>query len=325
MVKTSGPLMSLEAHGSVGKAVTYSTRKGKNVARAHNYPRKKVTGPQWTQRHTIGMITARWQTMTDNDKAVYIASAKNEKDAMTGFNYFVKVAQEDPLTHLGLVLYLPMNEKTGATLSDKSGNGNHGTLSPTYPSDAPTRIAGLSEKYGNAIDSDGVNNYVDCGNDVSLDLTDKATYMVWFNIRGGSVNANMMSKMKTTPTINGFNFGNDSGGRGLRATIANASSFVSVEKPVEDIPLDTWHHGCFTLDGTNMRLYLDAIEVDSSAQSLDMGVSDENFLLAKWTTRRYNGRLDEVKVFDRALSLEEIQKHYHLLRQNKKRQPKIVH
>ena len=163
MVKTKGPLFSLEAHGKLGNVLNYSKKKSGSQVREFHYPKKKVTGAQWTQRHIIGMITARWQTLTDEEKATYVTSGKALSPPITGFNYFVRVAQADLKTHIGLVAYYPMNETTGATVFDASGQGYDGTLKPTYPSNCPGRVPSLSEKYGNALSFDGGDDYVTTG------------------------------------------------------------------------------------------------------------------------------------------------------------------
>ncbi len=55
----------------------------------------------------------------------------------------------------GLVGYWPLDEGAGTTTSDSSGNGNDGTLNlPGWG----------SGKFGGALDFDGTDDYVDCGN-----------------------------------------------------------------------------------------------------------------------------------------------------------------
>ncbi|MHC4325139.1 MAG: hypothetical protein ACYSUX_12820, partial [Planctomycetota bacterium] len=55
----------------------------------------------------------------------------------------------------GLVAYWPLDEGTGTTTADISGNGNNGTFV-----DAPAWVSG---KFGGALDFDGIDDVVDCG------------------------------------------------------------------------------------------------------------------------------------------------------------------
>ena len=54
---------------------------------------------------------------------------------------------------------------------DSSGNNNHGTLSGD-----PQWVVG---KIGGALEFDGVDDHVDCGNDPSLDITGPVTIAAW--------------------------------------------------------------------------------------------------------------------------------------------------
>ena len=67
----------------------------------------------------------------------------------------------------GLVLDLLMNEGHGNIVNDLSGGGNHGTLHGfAFP---PTRTSGWNPGMdGVALTFDGIDDYIDCGNNPSL-------------------------------------------------------------------------------------------------------------------------------------------------------------
>ena len=71
----------------------------------------------------------------------------------------------------GLVAYWPLDEGGGTTTADASGNGNDGTLNlPGWD----------SGKFGGALNFDGVDDYVDCGNPSILDFgTGDFTISAW--------------------------------------------------------------------------------------------------------------------------------------------------
>ncbi|MFA5298127.1 MAG: hypothetical protein WC389_07965 [Lutibacter sp.] len=97
--------------------------------------------------------------MTLAQKLPYETYVVEHKLKMSGFNYFIKVAQADLYTHSNLVAYWSMNELSGATAFDYSGNGHHATLKPTYPSDCPRRDDSFKKSYGKALHFDG-NDYL---------------------------------------------------------------------------------------------------------------------------------------------------------------------
>ncbi len=131
MAKLQGPLLSAAAHGKIANQVIFSRRKGNNIARGFHMPKKDISLSQWTQRHIIGMLVAHWQCMTDAQRQNYENLAKESGLRISGFNYFLKVAQKDLYTHHGLCGYWSMNEISGDQVLDYSGQGNHGTLGPS--------------------------------------------------------------------------------------------------------------------------------------------------------------------------------------------------
>lgn len=93
MVKVNGPLFSLDASGTLGKAIVYSKWKGRNYVRERVIPSNPKSGPQtgrramfkWLTQHWAGLITstkASWQTLADQIIAAPV-------------NAFVKQGMED--------------------------------------------------------------------------------------------------------------------------------------------------------------------------------------------------------------------------------------
>lgn len=68
-------------------------------------------------------------------------------------------------------LNMPMNEGTGHP-HDSSGNGNNGTT---------TGAVWTHGTYGYGLYFDGIDDYVNCGNDSSLNITEEITIMAWAN------------------------------------------------------------------------------------------------------------------------------------------------
>jgi hypothetical protein len=85
----------------------------------------------------------------------------------------------------------------------------------------------------------------------------------------------------------------------------------SLDVPV-NVTLNTWHHVAAVGDGSTLKIYLDGqLLGTSSANTLDYGSSDYPFNIGGggiWDAsgNQFNGLIDEVAVYDRALSADEV-------------------
>jgi len=180
--------------------------------------------------------------------------------------------------------------------TDSSGNDLHGTEmgDPTYE-------AGV---FGQAINLDGTGDYVDCGLDPKFDITDFITFTYWIKV-------NAFDKQWNTVISRG-----DDSWRSSRAGLESymeaavggtAGNYTFGITPVDD---GEWHHIGWVYDGTMNYLYLDgevdATEVNSgqiTVSSYPLYIGDNS----QATGRFWNGLIDDVMIFNRALSHEEIQ------------------
>jgi hypothetical protein len=183
--------------------------------------------------------------------------------------------------------------------SDSSGNNLHGTEvgDPTY-------TAGV---FGQAIDMDGDGDYVDCGNPPEFTIRDEITFMYWFQVRE-------FNRAWQTVIAKG-----DDSWRSSRAGSSGTESFMEAAvggtsgnylygvTPVDD---GQWHHIAATYDGATFYLYLDG-ELESSEPSTgQIAVSSYNVCIGEnsdATGRYWDGLIDDVMIFSRSFSQEEIQ------------------
>ena len=79
-----------------------------------------------------------------------------------------------------------------------------------------------------------------------------------------------------------------------------------------NVTLNTWHHVAAVGDGSSLKIYLDGqLLGESPANTLDYGSSDYPFNIGGggiWdaTGNQFDGLIDEVVVYDRALTADEI-------------------
>ncbi|MHC4682391.1 MAG: LamG-like jellyroll fold domain-containing protein [Planctomycetota bacterium] len=211
----------------------------------------------------------------------------------------------------GLVGYWPLDEGAGDTTSDRSGNGNDGALNQ------PGWDVG---KFGSALNFDGVDDYVDCGNPSIFD----------FGTSDFTVSAWIQTTNRSGETIFG-NGGDNSGGIRYRLYVeGNPGVKILVDDnstkydPEGNIPVEDgqWHHIVGMRRGTTLRVYIDGVE-DQGATShgestipatYDLsGTSQHPAYIGACTNNEtgqrikfWGGLIDDVALWNRALTLEEI-------------------
>jgi len=206
----------------------------------------------------------------------------------------------------GLVAYWPLDEGSGTVTFDASGHGNSGTLV-----NGPQWIGGPS------LDFDGENDYVDVG---TLDVSGSAlTLAAWIYSRdlANCVANDCRILSKTTGTAESDHFFMlstiESGANTrLRFRLKTDGTTSTLIASSGNLPENTWVHAAAVYDGADMLLYLNGAQVGSTGKS---GSLSTNSGVSVWiggnppegSARPWDGLLDEVRIYDRALSAGEIQ------------------
>jgi hypothetical protein len=206
----------------------------------------------------------------------------------------------------GLRAYYRFEEGSGTTAADSSGNNLTGTLL-----NGPLWAPGKLGQY--ALDFDGSNDRVDVGNPALLQLTGPMTLTAWAYPESLSDNGRIITK------------GGASGSRGWSLNVENtgsawafqiaSSSTTLASLQVSGVPLNTWTHVAGVYDpndagGPSMKLYTNGLLAKTltagvPAAQFNSGVNVSIGARADGTTR-WNGRIDEVRLYARALSGAEI-------------------
>lgn len=306
MAKTTGPLLSLEAHGSLSKILTYSKKRTGSQARKYNKPTLPASAAQRGQRRLTEFLVAQWINMSDADKATWAANARASGLNLSGYHYFLRTAQRDLYTHHGLVGYWHCNEIVGGKVLDLSGRGNHGTLEPSYPSNAPTLIPSILTRFSNALLYDGIDDLVDCGENLLSDgdwwtiemcfkpnLLDTTQVIVNNYFDSNGIDLYVDNKFQFWPRIDN---GNDY--RGFSTTLSKLGRGDCLSMSVGDAGY--------------VRGYVNGVNEYTSA-SLGAGVTTEltgRFIIGIQSPGKVshplNGVIDEICIYKRALSAAEI-------------------
>ena len=206
----------------------------------------------------------------------------------------------------GLIAYWPMSEGESTTTADASGNGNTGTLinGPLWTSDP-------------GLNFDGLDDYMDVG---SLDVAGSSiTLAARFRADNlsncSSRDCRIISKaLGTSSQDHYFMVSTIKSGTitRLRFRLKTDGSTTTLIATSGDIVDNEWVHVTAVYDGSEMQLYKDGIEVGIMAKN---GSISQNSGVSVWiggnppgeASRPWDGQIDEVRIYDRALTAPEIQ------------------
>lgn len=202
---------------------------------------------------------------------------------------------------LGLVGTWITDDSDPATAPDHSGRLNHGTI---------TGAIWAAGKQGRALSFDGVDDYVDCGNGVILDCTSAITISMLVNPGINLATSLIVSKSNADGTIRPYDVWY--GGAYTKMVFAVYDGSWHAVQADTDIVIGDWYHIVATYDGT-MRLYENGIR---QAQSISLATLPTNTAIlaigrqGSASTGYFNGKINEVRVWNRALSAAEIWDEY---------------
>ena len=197
----------------------------------------------------------------------------------------------DPNTDPSLIAWYQFE----GNAEDSSGNELHGTEHGD-----PDYAEGF---YGLALDLDGDGDYIDCGKDPKFDITETITFAYWIKVRQFDRQWNTViakgddSWRSSRADTNMF----------MEAAVSGTSgNYVYCVTPVDD---GQWHHIAAVYDGSEFMIYVDGKKDISEASTGTITVSTYNVFIgenSQATGRFWNGWIDDLRIYDRALSDDEI-------------------
>lgn len=206
----------------------------------------------------------------------------------------------------GLVGYWHLDETTSTSAYDSSGLGNIGTLT-----NSPTRTV-IGCKSGNCLTFDGINDYVQISDSNSL-RPGFITVMAWFNVINKVPQQKIVSKTEGGSFSLSLNENNVCGTSNYCFAIHSGGSYRTATAPISVINNGVWHFGSGTYDGSSVKLYLDGSLIASTTYAGSIAYSATPVCIGSESTsgscsagEYLAGKIDEVKIYNRALSAAEI-------------------
>src|SRR3989344_4833500 len=211
-----------------------------------------------------------------------------------------------PMQSLGLVGYWSFDVgKGGAKAVDMSGRGNNGTLT-----NMNTTAAWVGGKIGNALDFDGSNDRISA---TKLSLgTSNFSFSAWVNLQSqtnlecvfgndpaaGSFLNNWMVHVANTGVVNLYTV--------QLSSVTSAAGTSNI--------YGGWHYITTVRNGTTHQVYVDG-QLEGTTVGTVRNVTDsvnpEGFSLCTYVNwSQLKGQVDEARIYNRALSAEEIKRLY---------------
>ena len=245
---------------------------------------------------TVELLTVSvvGDTAVEPDETFYV-NLSNAVNATLGANSARGTIRNDDVVTSGLVAAYSFNAGAGSTVIDLSGHGNNGTVV-----NATWSTAGM---YGDALSFNGHSAMVNVPDSASLHLTSGMTLEAWVLptvvsnawrdvIYKGNDNYYLEATSYYTKPAGGVIIGS-----------SHVEAFAG-----SPLARNTWAHLAVTYDGAKLRLYVNGILVSSTAHTGNIETSNNPLQIGGDSIfgQYFAGLIDEVRVYNRALSSSEI-------------------
>jgi len=197
-----------------------------------------------------------------------------------------------------LVGWWKLDAGAGTTAADSSDYGNDGAFNGD-----PQWTAGY---FGGALEFDGTGDYLDCGNDASLDVT-TWTITFWLNLNENkNYNGYIVKGVDAAEHFEILTYGAgnfhfpilfEDGARGF----SNTAEGVTV--------VGEWSHYTYTYDASEgRRFYKDGVLIFEDTESRVPQITDEPLIIGNegGTSRFVPGVMDDIRIYNRILTAEEL-------------------
>lgn len=211
---------------------------------------------------------------------------------------------------VGLAGHWKLDEASGTTAVDSAG-GNDGTMQGGLHASANS----FPGKLGKALSFDGNNDYVSVANNAALNPTSAITVTAWVKRSSNGSRDFIVSKGKSAgggdhqywlefTAANELVFLLEDGSGAVHKLTAADTTFTD----------NSWHHIAATYDGNIQKIYVDGVadsatiswtdSIDTTADDLVLGNRSFYYNIP------YGGLIDDVRIYERALTVDEIQALY---------------
>jgi len=272
------------------------------IATGYEIERKK-DGGNFVLVQTVG-ATAQAYTEQITEIGTFSYRVRAKKDAIySSYTNEVSTQVSTLLPTEGLVAYYPFNSNT----NDESGSGNN-----SQPMNSPSLTSDRFGQANRAYRFDGINDYMIVPNSPSL-LSSYISLCAWvYTDETGSDNRVIVSKYSDNP-VGGYSFYMYNGRPEFEARFGEWN-FYGFDPNAPVLTNGVWHFVVATYDGNSLRTYSDGIQISQTAKAGAIVTSQIDLAISKNSAYEgyfFYGILDDIRIYNRALSQSEIQALYY--------------
>ncbi len=178
-----------------------------------------------------------------------------------------------------------------------------------YNGNVVNGAAYTSDGYLNgAYEFDGVDDRIDIDQDFSGTFADEMTYTMWFKIQDGGLRRLFCAKAWVRDDFFCLYDKLSSGNDLVFSMYDSAVGYGGAS--TGELTTDTWHHYAMSWNGSLVKIFVDGVNVNNGTFTGSLDGSDRAYEISG--TDAFEGTLDEIQVYSRALSNDEIIENYQL-------------
>ena len=202
-----------------------------------------------------------------------------------------------------LMLYFTFDEDNGGKVKDVSGNNIEGTLEGA--------VWSKDGKIGGAVHLEDSEQFVEVDAVPELDITDELTIQAWYFPEESQGDSNLMGR-RSSANVGGYCLqwsAQFTGAPQIETWINIGGWQGSRNKQTIKPALEKWHHVSSTFNGDMIRQYIDGkLDVEFAPPKGKINSIEVVFRIGKAQTGLPGmiGLVDEVAIYNRALSVDEI-------------------
>jgi len=255
----------------------------------------------WNSTNQSAKIWVNVSEVTEGTKIFMYYGNENASDVSDVNATFIRVID-------GVVGAWHFDEGGGNIAHDTSGEGNDGTLydANTTNNDGNTPPQWIDGKFGKALSFDGVDDFIEAPDSESLNPA-TLTISAWIFRKGAG-----------TGTFEGIVAKYDGYGGYLlcgesqlnRLTFYVREGVGNSKRIASDVTLTEitgkWTHVAAVFDGDKLMMWVNGIKQSQEATGGNLTNRPLSLFVGKYSISYFNGTVDEIRIYNRALSEEEI-------------------
>jgi hypothetical protein len=227
--------------------------------------------------------------------------AKRNGVAMRTLNKYGTLSNDNA----GLAGWWKMDEGTGTAIADSSGNENNGTRSGS--SWVAGKIKGCLQ-FANTLAS--APDFITVPDSASVSITGDITLAAWVYVDAFNMSQCIFSKQKSGSWEAGpcFFFIQASDGKLYLRLGDNTSGSQANSLSTGAVSATTWTHVAITVSGTSVAFYINGSAAGTATNTATRADNGTSLLIGRSqdSGQAMNGRIDDARIYNRALSATDI-------------------